>query len=300
MEFVLDDTQDELVRAVRGIVDRHEQTMVTQATAVYDTTLESALESAGCLDLATSGGSLLDAALVTEQVARSSAVIPVGYRTLVAPLLGDAVAWPFTITDRPGGGVTRFAESARDIVVVDGDAVTVFSADDCTVEPAGSAWSFPVGRVTPRGGGRRLDLPGSAVLERWWVALAAELVGTTAAAFDLTVDFVKERRQFGRPIGSYQALQHRLAELAVELEGARLLAYHAAWSAPDRAAAAAAATWAMRTAKHAFYECHQMHGAIGFTNEYPLHRWSLRLRALAVEAGGFEAASRAMTVSAFG
>jgi hypothetical protein len=43
-----------------------------------------------------------------------------------------------------------------------------------------------------------------------------------------------------------------------------------------------------------------MHGAIGFTNEYPLHRWSLRLRALAVEAGGFEAASRAMTVSAFG
>jgi alkylation response protein AidB-like acyl-CoA dehydrogenase len=69
--------------------------------------------------------------------------------------------------------------------------------------------------------------------------------------------------------------------------------YFAAWSSPDQAAAALAATWALRTAKHAFYECHQLHGAIGFTNEYPLHRWTLRLKALGVEAGGFAAASTA-------
>ena len=304
MEFRLDETQQQLVRAVSTIVDRHDATpAAVSADPVHDVALEEALADSGYLDVATAGGSLLDAALVTERVARSSAVIPVGYRAVVAPLLGDAVSPPIALIDRPAGGVARFAATARDVVVVHGDEVTAFRREDCLVEPVGAAWGYPMARVVPNGAGRRLDASGEAVLERWRIALAAEAVGATGAAFDLTVAYVKDRTQFGRPIGSFQAVQHRLAELAVELEGARILTYFAAWSSPDPGAATAAATWALRTAKHAFYECHQLHGAIGFTNDYPLHLWSLRLKALGVEAGGFAAASSAagsLSLGSFG
>src|SRR5690606_6714235 len=140
MEFSLDETQAGLVRAVGAIVDRHEPMVATDAEPSHDRELEAALADAGYLDVATTGGTLLDAALVSERVARSSAVLPVGYRAFVAPLLGDAVSWPFTLIHHAGGGIARFATTAADVVAVDGGGVTAFAADECDVEPKGAAW----------------------------------------------------------------------------------------------------------------------------------------------------------------
>ncbi len=124
-------------------------------------------------------------------------------------------------------------------------------------------------------------------LRAWWrVALAAEMVGTMAAALDVTLDYVKRRRQFGRAIGSFQAVQHRLAECAVVVEASRWLCYQAAWVGAPSEAAATALAYAGSAGLRVFRETHQLSGAIGFTREHDLHVWSMRLQALRFECGG--------------
>jgi alkylation response protein AidB-like acyl-CoA dehydrogenase len=114
------------------------------------------------------------------------------------------------------------------------------------------------------------------VLERATVALAAEMVGTARRLFDMTLSYAKERVQFDVPIGSFQAIQHKLAEMALHLERATSAVYYAAMAidAKDadrhrathvaKAAAGAAAT---RAAKDGI----QIHGGIGYTWEHDLH-----------------------------
>ncbi|UQA94772.1 acyl-CoA dehydrogenase family protein [Streptomyces halobius] len=147
-------------------------------------------------------------------------------------------------------------------------------------------------------------------------ALAAEAVGAADAALARTVEYVRVREQFGRPIGSFQAVQHRLADLYVAVQAARSAAYYAAWSAggggagPRRGAepgvAALALAQALETQRAVAAEAVQLHGGIGFTWEHeahlyfkraacdelllgPVHR--LRARA-AEEAGLFDVGTR--------
>jgi hypothetical protein len=116
------------------------------------------------------------------------------------------------------------------------------------------------------------------------LACAAELLGAGRAMLELAVGYVKQRTQFGRPIGSFQAVKHHLADVHVALELARPLLYGAALSLTpyDVSAAKIAATQAaQRAARTAL----QVHGAIGYTLEYDLARWLTRVRALAQSWG---------------
>jgi alkylation response protein AidB-like acyl-CoA dehydrogenase len=113
------------------------------------------------------------------------------------------------------------------------------------------------------------------------------------AALDVTLDYVKQRRQFGRAIGSFQALQHRLAECHVLAEGTRWLALEAAWQGACPEVAAGAAAYAAAAAARVFAETHQLSGAIGFTREHDLHVFSMRLVALGLELGGLAEHRRA-------
>ena len=117
---------------------------------------------------------------------------------------------------------------------------------------------------------------------RRWVALAlagttADLVGIMQGALDLTVDYAKERRQYGVPIGSFQAVAHMLADASVHLEGARTTLLHAAWAvdsldADDALAAAASAkAYASRAAREVCETAIQVHGGIGNTWECLAH-----------------------------
>jgi alkylation response protein AidB-like acyl-CoA dehydrogenase len=124
----------------------------------------------------------------------------------------------------------------------------------------------------------------SAVISKLSVALACEQVGGTAHCLDMTVAYAKIRHQFGRPIGSFQAIKHRCADLLVELEAARSLAYHArdlaATSSPGLSeAAAAAAAWCADVYVHTAQETIQLHGGIGFTWEHDAHLHLRRARA---------------------
>ncbi len=112
-------------------------------------------------------------------------------------------------------------------------------------------------------------------------ALALEAVGISQRALDLGVEYAKDREQFGRKIGVYQAVSHALADTYVETELARSLAYWAAWSVAEDdeqapIAAAAAKAYASDAAVVACERSIQVHGGIGFTWEHVLHEYYKR------------------------
>ncbi|GGP36380.1 acyl-CoA dehydrogenase family protein [Streptomyces melanogenes] len=106
--------------------------------------------------------------------------------------------------------------------------------------------------------------------------LAAESVGAAAYVLERTVSYVKEREQFGRPIGSFQAVKHRLADRYVQVQAARSAAYYAAWD-PD--AGGLALAQALEALRGAAAEAIQLHGGIGFTWEHEAHLYFKRAAA---------------------
>jgi alkylation response protein AidB-like acyl-CoA dehydrogenase len=120
-----------------------------------------------------------------------------------------------------------------------------------------------------------------ALLDRGATATALELLGGASRALDLAVEYAKERVQFGRPIGSFQAVKHRCADMLVDVEGMRSTAYWAAWCLaaddPDQSIAASTAkTWAADASKRVMAGALQVHGGIGFTWEHDLHLFMKR------------------------
>jgi len=108
------------------------------------------------------------------------------------------------------------------------------------------------------------------------VALAAELVGLSQRALDMAVEYAKERKQFDRPIGSYQAVSHRLANMLWDTEEARSLTYYAAWCADAQPeslplAASMAKARASDAATRVTHDSIQTFGGIGFTWEHDVH-----------------------------
>lgn len=137
--------------------------------------------------------------------------------------------------------------------------------------------------VTATGESRTADV--ARAYEFGALATAAQLVGAGQAMLDQSVEYAKQRHQFGRAIGSYQAIKHKLADVLIAVELARPLVYGAALSLADgsadttrdvSAAKAAASDAALLAARSAL----QTHGAIGFTHEHDLSLWLLRVQAL--------------------
>jgi alkylation response protein AidB-like acyl-CoA dehydrogenase len=114
-------------------------------------------------------------------------------------------------------------------------------------------------------------------------ALAAEQIGGAARCLDLAVEYAKVRQQFGRPIGSFQAIKHKCANLLLEVESGRSAVYHAsaavAGHQPDAALAAALAyAYCSQAFTHAAKECIQIHGGIGYTWEHDAHLYLRRAK----------------------
>lgn len=131
----------------------------------------------------------------------------------------------------------------------------------------------------------------STLLDRAAVQAAFEAVGGSEACLQMGLGYVKERQMFGRPLASYQAIKHKLADVAVAIELARSNAYFGGWAAeasPDDlpAAAAAARLTAIKAFELAARENLQVHGGIGYTFEANCHFYYRRERMLAVIVGG--------------
>ena len=122
------------------------------------------------------------------------------------------------------------------------------------------------------------------------VALAAEQVGGAQRCLDMSVDYAKLRVQFGRPIGSFQAIKHKCADMLLEVESAKSAAYYAAWAAADGSAelplvASLAKAYCSEAYFHVAAENIQVHGGIGFTWEHDAHLYYRRAKSSEVMLG---------------
>lgn len=167
------------------------------------------------------------------------------------------------------------AEGASVLVLNDGDAAVLVEAGDAELEPVSLIDATRVyARVSASGGD---PLPGDVegAADRTLVALAAELTGISQRAMEMAVEYAKEREQFDRPIGAYQAVSHRCAGMLYETEEARSLTYYAAWCAdaePESLplAASMAKARASDAAWRVTADALQVLGGIGFTWEHDL------------------------------
>ena len=126
-------------------------------------------------------------------------------------------------------------------------------------------------------------------------ARAIQMVGAGKAVLDRTLEYVKERRQFGRPIGAFQAIQHYMADMALKVKSAQLMVQRAAWAIDNvddeskRHELVSQAKWAANTLMpQVCWTAHQVHGAIGFTWEHDLHLYTRRMLSWRAEYGDTE------------
>ncbi len=295
MDFDLTEEQREIKRVARELLAaRSPLSRVREAaeTGAYDQALWREIVGLGWGGIAVSqawGGQGLggiELVVVLEEL---------GFACAAAPLLSTAAAaaaidacgsdaqrerWlPGLVAGdlRAGVGPAALAldgHGADVAVVLDGEGAVLVAAPESepleTIDPARRFAALARSSVA---GGEPLGA-GAADLIR--MSIAAEVVGLCQRALEMTVAYVGERRQFGVPVGSFQAVAHRCAEMLLQTESARSAAYHAAWAAgaePTRLgeasalAAAAAATAAREVPASAI----QAHGGIGFTWEADVH-----------------------------
>ena len=124
----------------------------------------------------------------------------------------------------------------------------------------------------------------ASVKERMATLLCADMTGGLERVLELTAAYVKGREQFGRPIGSFQAVQHALADMATTLEGARYATYQAAWrlqqGLPAAREVAIAQAWTGPAYKNATLTAHQLHGGMGVSDELNVAHYGRRLAAI--------------------
>jgi alkylation response protein AidB-like acyl-CoA dehydrogenase len=181
------------------------------------------------------------------------------------------------------------ADSADVVVLFDSDSDTasVAAAGDVKVETVDTIDSTRrFSRVEP-GSGEELTGgrgPAGDAIAPIAVAVAGELVGVSQRAMEMAVEYAKDRQQFGRPIGAYQAVSHRCAQMLLETEGARSATLYAAWTAdhePEslQLAASMAKAYASDCGWRVTASSLQVHGGIGFTWEHDLHFFLKRAKA---------------------
>lgn len=181
---------------------------------------------------------------------------------------------------RMRGGVAALvpdADSAEVVVMLDGDTATLHHAGSCQVEPLDTIdGTRRYARVTPGDGGEQLPGDVTAAADRMAVAASAELVGISQRAMEMAVEYARDRKQFDRPIGAYQAVSHRCADMLRDTESARSTTLWAAWAAEDEPETLSlASSMAKSLASDAGWSVTasalQVHGGIAFTWEHDLH-----------------------------
>ena len=325
MNFAFSDEQHALRAETRRFLADHvdARALSTRADA-HDHVLWKRLAELGWFgmlapeDAGGGGWSVVDATIAFEEAGRALVPASVVQSVLAGALLASAAGgdtpWlgplisgevVYALTDGAGLEIdgdhvhgtqhlVLCADAAHRLVIDPGDAPplmlerTSFSTETmATVDP-----TRPRSAVRIDGRGERLAQPAAPRLRSVARALrAAEAVGSASAALGMAAEYAKTRIQFGKPIGSFQAVKHKLADMARSVEAARLATYYAAWASdgPDGTEAELASITATTLAHEALLRCAeeniQIHGGIGVTWEHDAHLYYRRARAMAVELG---------------
>ncbi|HEV3352670.1 MAG TPA: acyl-CoA dehydrogenase family protein [Acidimicrobiales bacterium] len=301
MDFELSDDQRALQDAAADLLGSLSTTEQVRASALreeaYDAGLWKAMVDQGWtgVELPEQQGGLglgmVEAVVLAEQVGAHVAPAPFLENLLAAGALADTdarswverlvtgdaiacVAWrpDIPVPYAPAADVAVVIKE-EEVLLVDlsgGPAIEREAAMDLT-RPLG--WLRLEGRATTSiGGATEADR----LLDRGAALYAAALLGGAQRVLAMSTGYAKERVQFGKPIGSFQAVKHRCADMLVDVEGMRSTAYWAAWclSAEDDEASIAASTaktWCSDAARRVMASALQVHGGIGFTWEHDLH-----------------------------
>jgi alkylation response protein AidB-like acyl-CoA dehydrogenase len=316
VDLRLSPEQEQLVEAFSGLYGKRAAIEHVRAAepSGFDADLWARLGDLGVLPMAVDepsggwGASFLDLAVVAEQQGRFLAPAPVIETQVAARLLArlgepgarplsDALSGDRLITFAPRrarddvAGLVPAGSVADDAVILIGDRLVLVPLDGARTSVENLA-SMPLADIALLdGAGTGLVLAdGPAALEahdravdEWMALTGAALVGIAARALEIGVDYVKERYAWGVPIGSFQAISHRLADSAAAVDGARLLALEAAWAVaeePERSAELAAMAFAFgyETARDATYRSLHFHGGYGFMMEYDIQLYYRRAR----------------------
>ncbi|MBU1374851.1 MAG: acyl-CoA/acyl-ACP dehydrogenase [Alphaproteobacteria bacterium] len=297
MDMQLNELQQQISDACGKILERRAgpgRARALRAAGDFDRLLLTEMAEAGFLDLfgEPEAGPLV-AALITQWGAQAAALAPIGIRGLVAPSVihGD-LPEVIAIAEQGAMGAVRYGAEADMLIVLDGDEARVARRGEFKAETIKSKFGYPIARIT-EAKGEALAPGAGAIARRWWrVAIAAEISGSARGAVDLTIRYMGDRVQFDRPIATYQALQHRIVECHVSTDAATWATREAAFRGAPVELAATAAIIASEAAHRVFFETHQLTGAMGFTTEYDLHLYTMRLQTLRLEMQGLRAHAR--------
>ena len=298
MNFDLSDDQQEIKRTARELLTSRstwEKVRGAAEAGRYDDDLFKEVSELGWPGIAIAeehggqGLGMVELAAVLEELGYACAVTPFLGSVLAALVIEHAGSDEQKSRWLPGlaSGELRGALGTVDELVPDAPGADVIVLADTEAWTAtlieGSGGVEEVASIDPtrrygrvEGGGEPLEGDVTGALERAVVAVAAELVGVSQRALDMTVSYVKERKQFGVPVGSFQAVQHKAAQMLRDTESARSATYFAAWAAdadPERLpmAAAMAKATASEGGRAVTGDAIQLHGGIGFTWEADVH-----------------------------
>ena len=291
MDFDLTDDQKEIKRVAKELLAaRSSFAKVREAAeaAEYDGALWQELRELGWPGIAVAeehGGQGLGAvelAVLLEELGYACAATPYLSTAVAAAVIQSAgtpeqqARWLPELASGESTGAIGTADLMADgvgaavAVVIDGaDAYLIESPQAEALITIDSTRRY----ATVTGDGEPL---GAHAAARIHAAIAAEVVGISQRALDMTLEYVKDRKQFGVPVGSFQAVSHRCAQMLLHTESARSTAYYAAWAAdadPDRLAegSALAAAAAADGGREVTASAIQAHGGIGFTWEADVH-----------------------------
>ena len=286
MEFAFSQEQDELRREARSYLESNADAPLADLRELGWLGVSVPEERGG------GGLSFVDEAILFEEAGRALYTGPFLTTAIVLPALAhvDDNAWSVELD-----GLVPHLDVVDKVLRED---MTTVAAEGESLETMDE--TRPLGRLA-KNDGDSVDGDFEPVRLRLLAALALEAVGVAQKALELGVEYVSAREQFGKKIGTYQAVSHPLADTYVETELARSLAYWAAWCVAEddeRApvAVASAKSFCAETAVAACERSIQVHGGIGFTWEHVLHRYYKR--AQWIDAFGGHAAKQREVVAA--
>jgi Acyl-CoA dehydrogenase, C-terminal domain len=294
MDVKLTPEHKQLIDAVRSVLKPSRAGGSAGAPNEPDLASFSSLEAAGFLDVIASDATAVEAVLVVEEAAASAPGAPVAGRALVAPMVLDRpLNGVVALAERRSGSVVRFAEQAGSfLALADGEA-WLADAGSARLVPAWTRWGYPTARVDLTGGEPCGPGSGQRLLSAWRTALAAEAGGMMEALTLRVTRYARERYAFGKPIGSLQSIQHRLARAYALSQAVKWLARRAAWD-PGDVVAASAASYAALAMREVITSAHQVCGGMGITDEFGVSSYTAKLAMLHLELGGARAHARAV------
>jgi 3-oxocholest-4-en-26-oyl-CoA dehydrogenase beta subunit len=314
MDFAYDDTQKALADVARQIFETHathDRLKELEAGGQsFDAELWSTLDQAGLLSLGVEDGGFLEQCVVLVEQGRTVAPVPL-WSHLVGNTFAKRSDGIVTVAlDEPGADDARARtisashgtlsgvktgvpawDEASTIVVSAHDGLYVVDGDEVVAERTATTARFPEFTLTfDATPVERIDGDPADMARRAVVALCALGVGVAERALELTATYTSERKQFDKPLGSFQAVQQRAADAYIDVEAMRVTMWEAAWRISEGLdadhAVSVAKFWAAEGGQRVVSSAQHLHGGMGADIDYPLHRYTLWSKWVELSFGG--------------